>query len=220
MFAIGTQIETGRTGAPVTADCIRTLTALAVASQFALVNIFANAGRADGVTGFAFALVAVGGIDTFARSANVGPQDALVDLADVSGLLAKLSVRIIATDWAHFAHSIVSPAFAHVDATTAVLFGQFDREFITTLTVATDRRETIASTSINAALAILTGDESLIADAIVSCVRVDALTVLADSLLLALVRLTTLVCILISFLTGWTFAAERADRIDTLSALT
>ena len=54
----------------------------------------------------------------------------------------------IATDWAHFAHSIVSPAFAHVDATTAVLFGQFDREFITTLAVATDRRETIASTSI------------------------------------------------------------------------
>jgi len=39
LFAIGTQIETGRTGAPVTSDCIRALAALAVASQFALVNI-------------------------------------------------------------------------------------------------------------------------------------------------------------------------------------
>jgi hypothetical protein len=60
----------------------------------------------------------------------------------------------------------------------------------------------------DAALAILTGDESFVTDAIITCVRVDALAILTDSLLLTLVRLTALVRILISFLTGWTFAAK------------
>lgn len=63
--------------------------------------------------------------------------------------------------------------------------------------------------------AILTGNESFITDAVISVVGVDTLTVLADALLLTLVRLATLVRFLVSFLSGWTITAERTDGVDT-----
>lgn len=46
------------------------------------------------ITGFAFALVAILGIDAFTSAANIGSQNALVDLTHVARFLAQLSVRI------------------------------------------------------------------------------------------------------------------------------
>lgn len=70
----------------------------------------------------------------------------------------------------------------------------------------------------DAAFAILTGNESLVADAIVAVVRVDTLSVLADALLLALVRLFALVRLLVPLLAGRALAFEGSDGVDALAA--
>lgn len=59
-----------------------------------MLQTFTNACRSDIVSGFTFAFVTVGSVDTFAISANVRPKDALVNLAQVAGFLTQLSVRI------------------------------------------------------------------------------------------------------------------------------
>lgn len=67
------------------------------------------------------------------------------------------------------------------------------------------------------ALAILTWDESFIANAIIAVVSIDTLAVLTDTFLLTLIRFFAFVGLFISFLTGWTFAAEGTYRVDALS---
>ena len=66
----------------------------------------------------------------------------------------------------------------------------------------------------DAIFSILTGNESFVADAVVSIVGVDALAVLADALLLALVRFATFIGFLVTFLTGRAITSEGADGVD------
>ena len=71
----------------------------------------------------------------------------------------------------------------------------------------------------DAAFAILTGNESFVADAVITAVCVNAGTVSADAFLLAFVRFAAFICFFIALHAGRTFAFERADRIDALAAV-
>ena len=69
-----------------------------------------------------------------------------------------------------------------------------------------------------AILSVLTRDEALVADAVIARVGVDALAVLANALLLAFIRFSAFIRLLVALLARRTFAFERADRVDTLAA--
>ena len=53
-----------------------------------------------------------------------------------------------ADERAELAHSVIAPSFAHVDAATAILLSQFDRELVSALPVPADGREAVASACI------------------------------------------------------------------------
>lgn len=70
----------------------------------------------------------------------------------------------------------------------------------------------------DAVLSVLARDEALVADAVVAGVGVDALAVLADALLLALVRFPAFVRLFVALLAWRALASERADRIYALAS--
>jgi hypothetical protein len=57
-------------------------------------------------------------------------------------------VCTVSDQWTHFTDAIVTPTFAHVDATTTIFLGQFDGQFVATLAITADGSETVASSSI------------------------------------------------------------------------
>ena len=70
----------------------------------------------------------------------------------------------------------------------------------------------------DAAFAILTGNESSIADAVVTAIGVDAGAICTDAFLLAFVRFAAFICFFIAFHTRWALALERANCVDALAA--
>jgi len=136
----------------------------------------------------------------------------------VTGLVAQVSPGLFAHQRTQFTGSVLAPSFAHVDSATAVLFGEFDGQFVATLAVAADGGEAIAASCIDAALSILAGYKAFVADTIVTRVRVDTLAILANALLLTFIGFAAFVGLLVSFLTGRTFTSERADGVDALAA--
>ena len=71
----------------------------------------------------------------------------------------------------------------------------------------------------DAVLAVLTGDESPVADAVVADVGVDARAVGTDALLFALVGFAAFVGLFVALHSGRTFAFERTDRVEALASL-
>lgn len=218
MFAVRTQVKSRWTITVEASDCVLAIPSIAVSFCFTFVNIFTYSRWSDIEARFTFALVSIGSVDAFASAADIGSENALVDLTQVTCFLAQLGVRIIADEGTLFTNATVAPSFAHVDAAAAVLPGQFDGQFVATLAVSTDRSETVAPSGIDAAFAILTGNESSIADAVVTAIGVDAGAICTDAFLLAFVRFAAFICFFIAFHTRWALALERANCVDALAA--